>query len=37
MPTFKERKSNHLLKLLQNYEDCFDGTLGIWKTDSVDF
>ena len=33
--TMTQRKE--LLKLLQKFEECFDGTLGIWKTDSVDF
>ena len=28
---------NGLLKLLQKLEDLFDGTLGTWKTDPVDF
>ena len=28
---------NELLKLLQKFEELFDGTLGIWKTDPVDF
>ena len=28
---------NELLKLLQKFEELFDGTLGTWKTDSVDF
>ena len=27
---------NELLKLLQNFEELFDGTLGTWKTDPVD-
>ena len=26
-----------LLKILQNFEELFDGTLGIWKTDPVHF
>ena len=26
-----------LLKLLQKVEELFDGTLGTWKTDIVDF
>ena len=26
---------NELLKLLQKFEDMFDGTLGTWKTDPV--
>ena len=26
-----------MLKLLQKLEYCFDGTLGTWKTDPVDF
>ena len=26
-----------LLKLLQKFEELFDGTLGTWKTDPVDF
>ena len=33
--TMKQR--NDLLKLLQTLEDLFDGTLGTWKTDPVDF
>ena len=28
---------NYLLKLLQKFEEFFYGTLGIWKTDPVDF
>ena len=28
---------NELLKLLQIFKDFFDGTLGTWKTDPVDF
>ena len=28
---------NELLKLLQKFEELFDGTLGTWKTDAVDF
>ena len=28
---------NELLKLLQIFEELFDGTLGNWKTDPVDF
>ena len=28
---------NDLLKLLQKLEELFDGTLGTWKTDPVDF
>ena len=28
---------NKLLKLLQILEEFFDGTLGTWKTDPVDF
>ena len=32
-----ETPHNELLKLLQNFEELFDGTLGIWKTDPVHF
>ena len=28
---------NELLKLLQKFEDVFDGILVTWKTDPVDF
>ena len=28
---------NELLKLLQKFEELFNGTLGIWKTDPLDF
>ena len=28
---------NKLLKLLQKLEELFDGTLGNWSTDPVDF
>ena len=28
---------NELLKLLHKSEELFGGTLGIWKTDPVDF
>ena len=27
---------NELLKILQKFEELFDGTLGTWKTDLVD-
>ena len=30
-------KRNELLKLLHKPEELFDGTLGTWKTDPVDF
>ena len=32
-----EREKSLLYKLLTNYLDVFDGTLGAWKTDPVDF
>ena len=28
---------NDLLKLSQRFEELFNGTLGTWKTDPVDF
>ena len=28
---------NEILKLMQKFEELFDGTLGTWKTDPVDF
>ena len=28
---------NELLKLLQKFEELFYGTLGTWKTDTLDF
>ena len=28
---------NEFLKLLQKFEECFDGTIGTWKADPVDF
>ena len=28
---------NEVLKLLQKFKEMFDGTLGTWKTDPVDF
>ena len=28
---------NELLKLLHKFEELFDGTLGTWKIDSVEF
>ena len=28
---------NELLKLLHKFEELFDGTLGTWKTDTVEF
>ena len=28
---------NELINLLQKYYELFNGTLGIWKTDPVDF
>ena len=28
---------NELLKLLQKFQKLFDGTIGNWKTDPVDF
>ena len=33
---FMETQRNELLKLLQKIEDFFDGTLGTWKTYTVD-
>ena len=30
-------QSNELLKLLQKFGELFDGTLGTWKTDPLDF
>ena len=33
----KKTKCNELIKLLQKPEEFFDGTLGTWKTDIVDF
>ena len=32
-----EVKFKSLLKLLQKFEELFDGTLGTWKADPVDF
>ena len=32
-----ETQSNGLIKLLQSIEELFDGTLGTWKIDPVDF
>ncbi len=32
-----EREKSLLYKLLMKFEDVFDGTLGEWKTDPVDF
>ena len=32
-----EIQRNELLKLLQNFEELFDGTLGTWKTYTVEF
>jgi hypothetical protein len=29
-------EQKQLLKLLQKFEDLFDGTLGTWKTDPLD-
>jgi hypothetical protein len=29
-------EQEQLLKLLQKFEDLFEGTLGTWKTDPVD-
>ena len=37
MPKIWKTQHNELLKLLQEFEDCFDGTLGKQKTDRVDF
>ena len=34
---FTMTHSNYLLKLLQKLEELFDGTLGTWETDPVDF
>ena len=28
---------NDLLKLLQRFDELFDGTIDTWKTDQVDF
>ena len=33
----KETECNELLKVLQKNEELFDGILGTWKTDPVDF
>ena len=30
-------RNNELLKLLQKSEELFNGTLGTWKTDPLDF
>ena len=30
-----ERQSNELLKLLQNFKELFDGTLGTWEKDQL--
>ena len=32
----KITQRNELLKLLQKFEELFDGTIGTWKTDTVD-
>ena len=32
-----DKQRDLLYKLLIRYEDIFDGTLGKWKTDPVDF
>ena len=32
-----ETQRNELLKILQNFEGFFNGTLSTWKTDTVDF
>ena len=32
-----EEQHNKLLKLLQIFEELFDGRLGTWKTNPVDF
>ena len=32
-----EVQRNRLPKLLEKLEELFDGTLGTWKTDPVDF
>ena len=32
-----EKQRNELLKLLQKFEDLFDGTLGTWEKYPVDF
>ena len=32
-----ETQRNELLKLIQNFIEVLDGTLGIWKIDPVDF
>ena len=32
-----EKQYNELLKLLQKFEEFFDGTLGTWKTNQLDF
>ena len=33
----KITQRNELIKLLQIFEEFFEGTLGTWKTDPVDF
>ena len=34
---FIEERRDKFIKLLQTFEELFDGTLGTWKTDPVDF
>ena len=34
---FIETQGNELLKLLEKFEELFNGTLGTWKKDPVDF
>ena len=35
--TSDRNTTKNLLELLQKSEELFDGTLGTWKTDPVDF
>ena len=37
MITSDKTQCNELLKLLQNFEELFNGTFGTYKTDPVDF
>ena len=41
MPNFNgistEYQQDDLVQLLHKFEEFFDGTLGIWKTDQVEF
>ena len=37
MSTYDRKPRNELIRLLQKFEELFDGILGTWETYPVDF